>query len=78
MEECELTLKDLQKIQESFNRILTAIFHQRIDYPVSTGPESMKKRNDEDLDPKSAKTYPLGLKKNKKGGPKAIDGIGAS
>jgi hypothetical protein len=78
LEECELTLKDLQKIQESFNRILTAIFHQRIDYPVSTSPESPKKRNDEDLDSKSAKTYPLKLKKNKKGGPKDIDRIGVS
>jgi hypothetical protein len=68
MEECELTLKDLQKIQESFNRILTAIFHQRIDYPASTSSESPLKRNDEDLDSKSAKTYPLRLKKNKKGG----------
>jgi membrane-associated HD superfamily phosphohydrolase len=77
MEECELTLKDLQKIQESFNRILTAIFHQRIDYPLSTGSETPKKRNDEDLDTKSAKTYSLGPKKNKKGGPKAIDGVGA-
>ena len=77
MEECELTLKDLQKIQESFNRILTAIFHQRIDYPASTGPESTKKRNDEDLDSKSAKMYPLRLKKDKKGGPKTIDGVGA-
>jgi putative nucleotidyltransferase with HDIG domain len=65
MEECELTLKDLQKIQESFNRILTAIFHQRIDYPLSTSSESPLKRNDEDLDSKSAKTYPLRLKKNK-------------
>jgi hypothetical protein len=78
LEECELTLKDLQKIQESFNRILTAIFHQRIDYPLSTSSETPKKRNDEDLDPKSAKTYPLRLKKNKKGGPKDIDRIGAS
>jgi hypothetical protein len=77
MEECELTLKDLQKIQESFNRILTAIFHQRIDYPASSGPESTKKRNDEDLDSKSAKTYPLRLKKDKKGGPKTINGVGA-
>jgi len=68
MEECELTLKDLQKIQESFNRILTAIFHQRIDYPASTSLESPLKRNDEDLDSKSAKTYPLRLKRNKKGG----------
>jgi predicted transcriptional regulator YheO len=78
MEECELTLKDLQKIQESFDRILNAIFHQRIDYPVSTSTESPLKRNDEDLDSKSAKTYPLRLKKNKKGGPKDIDRIGVS
>jgi putative nucleotidyltransferase with HDIG domain len=78
LEECELTLKDLQKIQENFNRILTAIFHQRIDYPLSTGSESPKKRSDEDLDSKSAKTYPFRLKKNKKSGPKDIDGVGAS
>ena len=78
LEECELTLKDLQKIQESFDRILTAFFHQRIDYPTSTSSDSPKKRNDEDLDSKSAKTYPFKLKKNKKGGPKDIDRIGAS
>jgi putative nucleotidyltransferase with HDIG domain len=78
LEECELTLKDLQKIQESFDRILTAIFHQRIDYPLSTSSEFPKKRNDEDLDSKSAKAYPLKLKKNKKGGPKDLDRIGAS
>jgi membrane-associated HD superfamily phosphohydrolase len=78
MEECELTLKDLQKIQESFDRILNAIFHQRIDYPVSTNMESPLKRNDADLDSKSAKTYSLRLKKNKKGGPKDIDRIGIS
>ncbi len=78
LEECELTLKDLQKIQESFNRILTAIFHHRIDYPISTSSESPKKRNDEDLDSKPAKTYPPKLKKNQKGGPKDIDRIGTS
>jgi putative nucleotidyltransferase with HDIG domain len=78
MEECELTLKDLQKIQESFNRILNAIFHQRIDYPVSMSTESPLKRNDEDLDSKSAKTYSLRFKKSKKGGSKDIDRIGVS
>jgi putative nucleotidyltransferase with HDIG domain len=78
LEECELTLKDLQKIQESFDRILTAIFHQRIDYPISTSSESPKKRNDEDLDSKPAKTYPPKLKKNQTGGPKDIDRIGTS
>lgn len=78
LEECELTLKDLQKIQESFNRILNAIFHQRIDYPLSPNPESLPKRNNEDLDSKSTKTYPFRLKKNKKGGPKDIDRIGVA
>jgi len=68
MEECELTLKELQEIQESFNRILTAIFHQRIDYPASKSSESPLKGQDEDLDSKSAKTYPFRLKKGKKGG----------
>ncbi len=78
MEECELTLKDLQKIQESFNRILTAIFHQRVDYPASSSAESLLKRTDEDLDSQPAKTYPLRLKKAKKGGAKDIDRIGIS
>ena len=68
MEECELTLKELQKIQESFNRILTAIFHQRIDYPASKSSESSLKGQNEDLGSKSAKTYPFRLKKSKKGG----------
>ena len=33
MDECELTLKNLHEIARSFNRILTGIFHHRIDYP---------------------------------------------
>ena len=78
LEECELTLKDLRKIEESFNRILTAIFHQRIDYPASPAHESPKKLSDEDLDSKSAKTYPFRLKKDKKGSPKDIDRTGTS
>jgi Asp-tRNA(Asn)/Glu-tRNA(Gln) amidotransferase C subunit len=76
LEECELTLKDLQKIGESFSRILTAIFHQRIDYPTTPTPESPKKRDDEDLDSQSAKTYPFRPKKNKKGSPKDIGRLG--
>jgi putative nucleotidyltransferase with HDIG domain len=78
LEECELTLKDLQKIEESFSRILTAIFHQRIDYPVTPTSESAnKKRDDEDLDSQSAKTYPFRPKKNKKGSAKDIGRLGA-
>jgi paraquat-inducible protein B len=33
LDECELTLKDLHEIAKSFNRILSGIFHQRIEYP---------------------------------------------
>jgi putative nucleotidyltransferase with HDIG domain len=77
LEECELTLKDLRKIEEIFSRILTAIFHQRIDYPLTPNTEPLdKKKSDEDLDSKSAKTYPLRPKKDKKGGPKDIDRTG--
>jgi putative nucleotidyltransferase with HDIG domain len=74
LEECELTLKDLHKIEDSFTHILTAIFHQRIDYPSPS--EAANKRNDEDLDSRSAKTVPFKLRKDKKGGPKDIGRIG--
>lgn len=33
LDECDLTLKDLHKIQESFVHNLMAIFHTRVDYP---------------------------------------------
>jgi cyclic-di-AMP phosphodiesterase PgpH len=31
--DCELTLKDVQRVKESFFKILTGTFHHRIDYP---------------------------------------------
>jgi membrane-associated HD superfamily phosphohydrolase len=31
--ECEITLKDIQLVKESFYKILTGTFHHRIDYP---------------------------------------------
>ncbi len=33
LDECELTLKDLNEIAKSFNKTLGGIFHQRIEYP---------------------------------------------
>lgn len=78
LEECELTLKDLQKIEESFTRILTAYFHQRIDYPSLPSQESEKKKTYEDLDSKPAKTYPFRPKKDKKAGPKDLGELGTS
>jgi putative nucleotidyltransferase with HDIG domain len=78
LEDCELTLRDLHQIEESFTRILTAIFHQRIDYPLPATTLPVKKRNNENLDSKSAKTYSFRPKKNKKVGPKDIGRLGAS
>lgn len=47
LDECELTLKNLHEIAKSFNRILGAIFHHRIDYPepVHKGNSGGKKSN---------------------------------
>ncbi len=36
LDECQLTLKDLTKVEAAFVRILLGIYHQRIDYPRST------------------------------------------
>jgi putative nucleotidyltransferase with HDIG domain len=35
LDECELTLKDLEKIASSFIRVLSAMYHSRIKYPAS-------------------------------------------
>jgi putative nucleotidyltransferase with HDIG domain len=37
LDECNLTLKDLSVIEDSFSRILLGIYHQRIDYPKRAG-----------------------------------------
>jgi hypothetical protein len=52
LDECELTLKDLHQIGDSFNRILNAIFHQRIGYP-SMENGGKKKKNNGSLNSKS-------------------------
>jgi len=37
LDECELTLKDLEKIAEVFTHILIGIYHSRVDYPEDDG-----------------------------------------
>jgi len=39
LEECNLTLRDMHKIEEAFLKILLGVFHQRIDYPSAMEPE---------------------------------------
>ena len=40
LDECELTLNDLHLIARSFNKILSGIFHRRIEYPESAAKEA--------------------------------------
>ena len=45
LDESELTFKDLFKLEETFSRILTGMFHQRIAYP-ETNKKGTEKKND--------------------------------
>ncbi len=57
-DECDITLKDIQLVKESFFKILTGIFHHRVDYPgynfKQDGDESRRAAG-QDTDPKPAK-----------------------
>ncbi len=53
LEECELTLKDLHYIAKSFNKILTGIYHHRIEYsdkPIEKKKEKNEKSENTDSD----------------------------
>lgn len=39
LDECELTLKDLNEIAKAFTHILFGLYHQRIEYPKESRPE---------------------------------------
>ncbi len=45
LDECELTLKDLNNIAKSFNQILNGIYHHRIEYPDSNPQTNGKSKN---------------------------------
>lgn len=56
LDECDLTLRDLNKIARSFTDTLTAIYHGRIAYPepVAKGEAARKKKSDEGPSDRSA------------------------
>jgi hypothetical protein len=69
LNECELTLLDLQLISETFTRILTGIFHHRVDYPEAVKEAFGNKGNHEDLDKR-----PSGRNQNGQRKDQAMDG----
>ncbi len=70
LDECELTLKDLHKIANSFNQILGGIYHHRIEYPESDakGTATGKNGNTDNIrKEKSGNRQRPGNKKNGEG-----------
>lgn len=56
LDECELTLRNLNTIAESFIKILMGIFHHRVDYPDTKPKESnVKKEADDSTNKKQSK-----------------------
>jgi cyclic-di-AMP phosphodiesterase PgpH len=56
LDECELTLSNLNTIAETFTKILTGIFHHRVDYPELAHKETNgKKETNETANQKQAK-----------------------
>lgn len=45
LDECELTLSNLNTIAETFTKILTGIFHHRVDYPETSPKENNGKKD---------------------------------
>ncbi len=46
LDECELTLKDLNEIAKSFNKTLSGVFHHRVEYPESAAKSSPAKKGE--------------------------------
>jgi cyclic-di-AMP phosphodiesterase PgpH len=76
LDECELTLKDLNEIAKSFNIILNAIHHHRIEYPDSQ-PEGERQKNG-GSGPKSAKKPKSKDERSQRNGRKDIKRLGVS
>jgi putative nucleotidyltransferase with HDIG domain len=77
LDNCDLTLRDLHKIASSFNKILNAIHHHRIEYPElrSTTTEIWKNGNP---DRQPAKQSPDSDRKNTEKGARRIKRLGQS
>jgi len=77
LEECDLTLRDLHQIARSFVRILTGIFHHRVDYPgFDFENETHQRGGNGNLSQKSAKEDKDRPKLIKRGYPEDIRRLG--
>jgi putative nucleotidyltransferase with HDIG domain len=77
LEECEITLKDLHQIAKSFNKILSGIYHHRIEYPEKHPSGSEKVKNGSS-DRQPAKQLQIVSKENQEKGPSRLKRLGQS
>lgn len=78
LDECELTLKDLHEIAKSFIKILSGIFHHRVEYPQSAEKACEKKKTGEDLDKQPAEKDSPRLVKNQEKSREDLKRLGLS
>jgi putative nucleotidyltransferase with HDIG domain len=76
LEECELTLKNLHDIAKSFNRILSGIYHHRIDYPEPAFKVYERKKPVEDSDREQTKATSGRGEEDKKTGTEDLKRLG--
>lgn len=77
LDNCELTLRDLHKIAKSFNKILNAIHHHRIEYP-DTRPMTGEKGKNGHPDRQPAKPTSDIARENTDKGPGHLKRLGQS
>ncbi len=78
LNECELTLKDLNGIAKSFNKILTGIFHHRVEYPEPVYKEAAGKKKANDSDKKPTREPGDKRTEDKKNGEEDLKRLGMS
>ncbi len=70
LDDCELTLRDLHLIAKSFNKILSGIYHHRVEYPESPAGSTNGKGKNGSFDRQPLRAVP------NSGGPGATGGRG--
>ena len=64
LDECTLTLKDLESISKTFSRILSAMYHGRIKYPEKKNGNDNSSRKSTETNPPKTPTSPPGRREN--------------
>ena len=77
LDECPLTLKDLHNIAKSFNKILSGIYHHRIEYP-DTQPPAEKKEKNGHIDRQPAAPEKTDAETDTESGPSTLKRLGQS